>query len=100
MKAGTEDDPKLLAEHEQSMDRAFRTFAGLIDRFYNSHFAQTIFLGPPSDDVQMRRGIMSVLAGDVWREGNVFQDMLLSARRQEKRKRLAAASRGPDAGDD
>ncbi|MFY9341018.1 MAG: NAD(P)/FAD-dependent oxidoreductase [Planctomycetota bacterium] len=100
LKAGTEDDAKLLAEHEKSMNRAFRTFAGLIDRFYNSHFAQTIFLGPPSDDLQMRRGIMSVLAGDVWREGNVFQDMLLSARRQEKKKRLAAASRGPDAGDD
>lgn len=93
LQAGTEADPKLLAEHERGMDRAFHTFAGLIDRFYNSHFAQTIFLGPPSDDLQMRRGIMSVLAGDVWRDGNVFQDMLLAARRQDNRVRATAASR-------
>ena len=85
LREGREGDPTLLAQHQTGMERAVRTFAGLIDRFYNSHFAETVFLGPPSDDMQMRRGIMSVLAGDVWRTGNPFQDMLLSARRHERR---------------
>lgn len=97
LREGREADAELLREHETGMDRAFRTFAGLIDRFYNSHFAETIFLGPPSDNVDMRRGIMSVLAGDVWRSGNVFQDMLLNARRYDSRKPTATAGSPNDA---
>jgi len=85
LRAGTESAPDLLAPHELAMDRAYRTFAALIDRFYNSNFAETMFLGGPSDDLQLRRGIMSVLAGDVWRTGNAFQDMLLAARRPMSR---------------
>ncbi|MFO1031025.1 MAG: tryptophan 7-halogenase [Planctomycetota bacterium] len=92
LREGTEANADLLCVHEQGMDRAYRTFAGLIDRFYNSHFAETIFLGPPSENLDMRRGIMSVLAGDVWRSGNVFQEMLLSARRYDAKARAAAAS--------
>ena len=96
LREGREADGELLREHEVSMDRAFRTFAGLIDRFYNSHFAETIVLGPPSDNLDMRRGIMSVLAGDVWRSGNVFQDMLLNARRYDSRKPTATAGAPSD----
>lgn len=96
LRSGLEADGELLREHETSMDRAFRTFAGLIDRFYNSHFAETIFLGPPSENVDMRRGIMSVLAGDVWRSGNIFQDMLLSARRYDGKPRPATAGSSSD----
>jgi flavin-dependent dehydrogenase len=93
LQAGSEADPELLRAHEAEMDRAYRTFAGLIDRFYNSHFAETMFLGPPAENLEMRRGIMSVLAGDVWRSGNVFQDMLLAARRYENRPRAAAGTK-------
>ncbi len=78
---GTEADPALLDEHHASMDRAYRTFAGLIERFYNSHFAETMFLGD-NTDMELRSGVMSVLAGDVWRTGNPFQEMLLRARRR------------------
>ncbi len=95
LREGREAEPTLMAQHHAGMDRAVRTFAGLIDRFYNSHFAETVFLSPPNDDLQMRRGIMSVLAGDVWRTGNPFQDMLLSARRNEKRMRASTAGSPP-----
>jgi flavin-dependent dehydrogenase len=79
--AGTEAAPDLLTENDQQMDRAFRTFSGLIDRFYNNpNFAQSLFLGDTQDQ-PIRAGVMSVLAGDVWRTGNEFQEMLLSARR-------------------
>jgi len=83
---GTEAAPDLLHEHDAGMERAYRTFAALIDRFYNTNFAETIFLGDTKDQ-PMRRGVMSVLAGDVWRTGNPFQDMLLAARRTDNRVR-------------
>lgn len=80
--AGTENDPHLLRDHDAGMDRAYRTFAALIDRFYHTNFAERMFLSP-TDDQPLRRGVMSVLAGDVWREGNPFQDMLLAAKRKD-----------------
>jgi flavin-dependent dehydrogenase len=78
---GREAEPELLAEHVQSMDRAYRTFAGLIDRFYNTQIAQTLFLGKV-EGMPGRSGVMSVLAGDVWRSDNPFQEMLLGAKRR------------------
>ena len=84
---GREADSALLAEHEASMDRAYRTFAGLIDRFYNTRIAHQLFFGDV-EGFAARSGVMSVLAGDVWRTDNPFQEMLLSA------KRRPASSRG------
>ena len=76
-----EDDGSMLGHYHASMDRAYGTFAGLVERFYNTNFAESYFLG--SDLGQdLRRGVMSVLAGDVWRHDNAFQDMLLKARRR------------------
>jgi len=63
------------------MDHGYRTFAALIDRFYNTRFADSVFFSE-SDDQELRPGVMSVLAGDVWREDNPFQDLLLRARRR------------------
>lgn len=78
-----EDDPDLLDAHHASMDRAYATFAALIDRFYNTPFAESVFMSraTPSD---LRRGVISVLAGDVWRTDNPFQNMLLSSRRRDR----------------
>ncbi len=95
---GTEAAPDLLQQHDANMERAYRTFAGLIDRFYNSNFADAMFLGPNTHDQPLRRGIMSVLAGDVWRTGNPFQDMLLAARRTENRVRSRQTTADPDTG--
>ena len=82
---GREADPDLLADHLASMDRAFRTFAALIGRFYNRSFAERLFLGDV-DGMPMKSGVISALAGDVWRTGNEFQDMLLRARRSPVRR--------------
>jgi hypothetical protein len=62
------------------MERAYRTFAALIHRFYHTSFAESFFLGE-LPDYELRKGVMSVLAGDVWRTGNPFQETLLKARR-------------------
>ncbi len=80
LQAGTETEPGLLDAHRRSMDRAYRTFGALIGRFYNSRFAESVFLGD-TDGMPMRAGVLSVLAGDVWRDDNPFQDQLLAARR-------------------
>jgi flavin-dependent dehydrogenase len=111
LRSGTEADPALLDAHCAHMDRGYRTFAALIDRFYNSRFAESVFLadpaampaGPPgadratadlataglatadpaaADSGSMLRGVMSVLAGDVWRHDNPFQEQLLRARQR------------------
>lgn len=81
LEAGTEAQDDLFAAHNQSMDRAYRTFGALIDRFYNSSFGNNMFLTDASG-APLREGVMSVLAGDVWRNDNPFQDLLLKARRQ------------------
>jgi flavin-dependent dehydrogenase len=76
-----EDEADLLSDYHASMQRAYATFAGLVERFYNTRFAESYFLGGDLGE-DLRRGVMSVLAGDVWRDDNPFQDMLLSARRR------------------
>ncbi|MCK5940490.1 MAG: NAD(P)/FAD-dependent oxidoreductase [Planctomycetes bacterium] len=81
LRADREAEPELLRDHHDSMQRAYATFAGLVERFYNTRFAESYFLGGDLGD-DLRRGVMSVLAGDVWRHDNPFQDMLLSARRR------------------
>jgi hypothetical protein len=43
-------------------------------------------------DPALRRGLISVLAGDVWRRDNPFQTMLESSRLQAKRADSAADS--------
>ena len=73
-----------MASHRASMDRAHRTFAGLIHRFYHTNFASS-FLLDAMPDFDMRRGVMSVLAGDVWRDDNPFQELLLKARGRRPR---------------
>lgn len=99
LRDGTEAAPDLMQRHDAAMERAYRTFAALIDRFYNSNFAETMFLTPNTHDQPLRRGIMSVLAGDVWRDGNPFQDMLLAARRTDNRVRPGHGGGDDDPGD-
>ena len=79
------------------MARAYGTFAGLVERFYNTHFAESYFLGSDLGD-ELRRGVMSVLAGDVWRNDNAFQDMLLRSRRRADQRKTTGANASPNTG--
>lgn len=81
LREGREGEPELLAPWRAHMDRAYRTFAQLIWRFYHTHMVQNLFFGPQPLDHPMRRGIVTVLAGEVWREDNPFQDALLKPAR-------------------
>jgi flavin-dependent dehydrogenase len=79
--AGMEAAPDLLGAQLATTDRANRTFGALIDRFYNTRMRESFFLGEVRG-MPMYQGVLSVLAGDVWRHDNPFQEMLLRARQR------------------
>jgi flavin-dependent dehydrogenase len=76
LRAGREADPDLLADHAAKMEIGYRTFAGLIHRFYNSGLVAKLFFADTVGQ-DLRPGITSVLAGDLWRTENAFQKILL-----------------------
>lgn len=90
--AGREADPDLMAPMEEDMKRGYDTFAALVHRFYNTRFVDNLIFGAPADG-RHRSGVISVLAGDVFRTDNPFQDMLLQSRRQPPRAGETAGSR-------
>jgi len=78
LRAGTEADPELMASHARRMEMGYRSFAGLINRFYDHAIVRNLFFAG-SDSEQYRPGIISVLGGDLWRDDNPFQKLLLSS---------------------
>ncbi|MEE9384107.1 MAG: NAD(P)/FAD-dependent oxidoreductase [Nannocystaceae bacterium] len=80
---GSEARVDLMRPLSAHMERAYDTFGALVHRFYNTNFADHFFFGHPTDK-NLRRGVISVLAGDIWRTDNAFQNMLLSARRRPR----------------
>ncbi len=78
--AGTEAEAALMAPLHTTMQRGYSTFSTVIDRFYHTRFVDHFIFGDAPDD-SYTAGVTSVLAGDVFRTGNRFQDMLLDSRR-------------------
>jgi flavin-dependent dehydrogenase len=78
LRAGTEDDPDLLAAHARKMEIGYRTFSAVIYRFYHAELVHRLFF-PSTDGEPLRPGITTVLGGDLWRDDNPFQQMLLNS---------------------
>jgi len=78
LREGREADPNLIADHSARMQIGYRSFAGLIYRFYNAGLVENLFFADSRGE-DLRAGITSVLACDLWREGNPFQRMLLNS---------------------
>lgn len=78
--AGKESDPNLMDPVFEDMRSAYAAFGSLISRFYNTKLVSNLFLDAPPQ-AALRQGVVSVLAGDVWREDNPFQNMLARSRR-------------------
>jgi flavin-dependent dehydrogenase len=76
-----EDDPELTRPVSEHMAMAYTTFGSLVGAFYQTRIVEHIFFAKEPDPA-MRAGLISTLAGDVWRSDNVFQDMLLSSKRR------------------
>ncbi len=91
LSAGREADPQLMAPLSTHMERAYASFANLIYRFYNTNMADNVFFGDAtirSEKAEhaaegLRQGVISVLACDLWRDDNTFQQMLLRAHRHD-----------------
>ncbi|MDP6944146.1 MAG: NAD(P)/FAD-dependent oxidoreductase [Myxococcota bacterium] len=77
---GDEDRVDLMAPMGAHMDQAYEVFARLIHRFYHSRITENLFLSA-TEGTPMRSGMVSLLAGDVWRDDNRVQEMLLRSRR-------------------
>ena len=79
--AGTEADPTLAKPLVDYMQHAYDVFGSLCGRFYSADLVHRIFFYD-SPDPLITRGVVSVLAGDLYRDDNPFQKMLLSDRRR------------------
>lgn len=80
---GTEAAPDLMAPLEAHMSRAYDTFAALIHSFYRTKLVQHLFFHQEPDP-ELRAGLITLLAGHVWREDNRFQNMLLASSRRRR----------------
>jgi flavin-dependent dehydrogenase len=78
LEARAEDDPALAAPVQATMRTAYVTFASLIGTFYGTRLVEHVFFAKEPDP-ELRAGLISILAGDVWRADNRFQRMLLDS---------------------
>lgn len=76
-----EHDPDLMVPLGAHMATAYEAFGRFIQRFYNTKLIDNVLLAEQHPSQVFRSGVISVLAADVWRSDNPFQNMLMSARR-------------------
>jgi len=78
-----EGRPDLMDAHAVHMMHAYNTFATLVNSWYHTTLLHTLFFSP-EPNLEWKRGLTSILAGDVFREDNAFQQMLMSSRRKKE----------------
>jgi flavin-dependent dehydrogenase len=81
LREGREAEAELMAPLAAHLARAYDAFERFIHRFYNTGLVDNVLLAERHASHAFRSGVISVLAADVWREDNPFQNMLLRARR-------------------
>jgi flavin-dependent dehydrogenase len=82
-----EDDTALMVPMQAHMEDAYAVFKAVVQSFYHTNLVDNLFFYD-DPDVNLRAGLISILAGDVWRDDNDFQKMIL--RRNAKRYRRKA----------
>lgn len=81
LREGREADTSLMDAHSRHMAHAYNVFATLINSWYHTSLLHGLFFAPEQDPM-LRKGLTSVLAGDVWRDDNPFQQKLMSSKRR------------------
>lgn len=84
LREGKEADPEVMRPFAAKMQRAYEVFSALVYRFYHANFVDRLVHRAPQTG-SMRTNIISVLAGDVFRDDNPFIDMLLRSRTRPPR---------------
>lgn len=83
LKEGSEARIDLMNEHASHLGHAYNVFATLINSWYHTSLLHGLFFAAEQDG-HLRRGVTSVLAGDVWRDDNPFQQKLMASVRRRK----------------
>jgi hypothetical protein len=83
--------------HAEHVGHAYNVFATLIHSFYQTNLLHGLFFSPEQDPV-LRKGLTSVLAGDLWRNDNVFQEKLMASKRRAISLKPHLHGVAPDAG--
>ena len=81
LRARCEGDAELAAPLSASMQTAYDVFGAVVRSFYHTGLVKNLFFYD-TPDPELRAGLISVLAGDVWRDDNKFQQMMLRSRRR------------------
>jgi flavin-dependent dehydrogenase len=81
LREGREAEATLMDEHARHMGHAYDVFATLIYSFYHTGLLHGLFFAK-EQDAMLRKGLTSVLAGDVWRDDNPFQQKLMGSKRR------------------
>lgn len=68
-----------LDEYKRTCQKGYVTFDRLIERFYRPDWVRNVFFASNRED-RLVREFTSILAGDVWRDDNGIQQMLINAR--------------------
>jgi len=75
------DHPLALAAHHAEMQHGYAVWERLLERFYRPNWVENTFFSPDKPDSYVRQ-LNTILAGDVWREDNPWQNKLLASRRR------------------
>jgi hypothetical protein len=78
---GREGAPDLMHPCHERMNHVYRCFGSLIQSFYSTDLFRHLFFHP-NPEPNLRAGLISMLAGDVFRDDNRFQQMLITGRRR------------------
>jgi len=81
LREGREADPELTKPVSDHMAVAYTAFGTLVGAFYQTKIVENIFFAKDPDPA-IRMGLISVLAGDVWRDDNQFLKMLFASKRR------------------
>ena len=81
LRENREQDADLTRPISEHMAVAYTAFGSLVGAFYQTKIVENIFFAKYPDPA-IRKGLISTLAGDVWRTDNEFQKMLLSSKRR------------------
>lgn len=81
LETGREDEPGLMDAHAAHMAKGYSVFATLIRSLYQRRLLPGIFFTKDQDPA-LRAGLTTVLAGDVWRDDNPFQQRLWGSKRR------------------
>lgn len=81
LEEGREAELGLMDGHVDHMTRGYNVFATLILSLYQRRLLPDIFFTQDQSSA-LRKGLTSVLAGDVWRDDNPFQELLWASKRR------------------